>query len=635
MKIPRPFLAVIALLLSANIFAQDNYRVSDIPEELTENANSVVVDHSVNISIPDNRTIISTTRRVITVLNKAGGRHVDSYVYYDDETRVKSVKAVILDAYGLELETFRKRDFEDLSAVSGGTLYSDSRVLVMDYTPTTYPYTVIFEYETESDNTFFIPRWMMYQNTYSSVWKKSININYAPSLGLRHKVFDPSGQFVVEEAEGSLTVNVTNALPIRTEEMGPGFSDLVPTVHFGLSSFSIDGMAGQASNWEELGAWQYRNLVSGLDALPADVVQEVTALVADAPNDKEKVKRIYNYMQDNTRYISVQLGIGGLRPYPADEVIEVGYGDCKGLTNLTKALLKTQGIEAQYCVVWAGRNQRSIDKDFASLQGNHVILNVPLEDEELWLECTSQTMPFNFLGDFTDDRDVVALTENGGIIKHTPVYATEQNTLVTTGEFTLKEDGYINGTVNLESHGIQYDNRSALLYEDQKDRISSYKNYWRYVDNLQIDSIELIEDKDAVSLKEEVSITARDYASFTGEKMIIPVNVMDRFTYVPRRYKERTQEAWLLRGGIDKTEFIINIPEGMQVDSTPAPISFESEYGSYSLEVTEVAEGQIKVTRTFLHNSFKAQKEEYKDVRNFLRSVARSDAAKMVLVKKT
>ena len=78
-------------------------------------------------------------------------------------------------------------------------------------------------------------------------------------------------------------------------------------------------------------------------------------------------------------------------------------------------------------MLWAGERKRSVEKDFSSMQGNHAILNIPNNGNDIWLECTSQTIPFGFLGDFTDDRDVLVVTPEGGIIKRTPAYLNEDN----------------------------------------------------------------------------------------------------------------------------------------------------------------------------------------------------------------
>jgi len=95
---------------------------------------------------------------------------------------------------------------------------------------------------------------------------------------------------------------------------------------------------------------------------------------------EKKAKAIYEYVQNNTRYISVQIGLGGWKPISAKEVDDKKYGDCKGLTNYTKALLNLVDIESNYCVVYSGSEIQDISEDFTSMQGNHVILNIPQEN---------------------------------------------------------------------------------------------------------------------------------------------------------------------------------------------------------------------------------------------------------------
>ena len=47
---------------------------------------------------------------------------------------------------------------------------------------------------------------------------------------------------------------------------------------------------------------------------------------------REKIRVLYRYLQQNHRYISVQVGIGGMQPISASAVYTNGYGDCKGLS---------------------------------------------------------------------------------------------------------------------------------------------------------------------------------------------------------------------------------------------------------------------------------------------------------------
>src|SRR5690625_198168 len=99
-------------------------------------------------------------------------------------------------------------------------------------------------------------------------------------------------------------------------------------------------------------------------------------MVANEKTNEAKTRKIYQYIQDKVRNVSVQIGIGGWKPMPAMEVDKLSYGDCKALTNYTKVLLDALGIPSYYTVLYADSNTIDIHEDFVSFQGNHVILGI-------------------------------------------------------------------------------------------------------------------------------------------------------------------------------------------------------------------------------------------------------------------
>src|SRR5207248_2743573 len=135
-------------------------------------------------------------------------------------------------------------------------------------------------------------------------------------------------------------------------------------------------------------------------------------------------------------------------------------------------LFKAVDIDSYYCIVKSGSLKRSPLTDFASMnQFDHVILCLPFKNDTTFLECTSQQIPFGFLGDFTDDRDVLACTPEGGKLMHTPKYPAKTNTQQCTANFTLAADGTLSGSMLTSFKGLQYDNRTFLLTEPPKEQV--------------------------------------------------------------------------------------------------------------------------------------------------------------------
>lgn len=616
----------------ATIQGQNIYDVTNISDPLKKNSSSIVRSNKISITIPKQDKLIYSQRKIITVLSKEGNNHVDAFVEYDKSRKVKKLQAVIYDSKGKELEKFKKNDFKDVSAIEGGTLYSDNRVMYLQYYPESYPYTVEIDYTIESDNTAFIPTFYLHTNYNSSIEHKSIEITYEPSLGLRQKVFDPDKQMNINKSQGLFKVSVSNLESLIAEPYSPNIYELVPNINFATDKFQLEGIDGTAISWEEFGKWEYENLLEGLDRLSNETILKIDKLVKNAKTNKEKVKLIYQYVQENTRYISVQLGIGGLRPNPAKEVDELGYGDCKGLSNYTMALLKTQGIESFYAEVWGGSSKRNIEKDFASIQGNHVILNVPLEDEDIWLECTSQTLPFNFLGDFTDDRDVLLLTQKGGVFKRTPKYSGNDNKIVTKANFLIDAEGTIDAKIEMKSTGIQYDRRYSVAHLDSKEQDSFYKHYWDYIDNINLSSVNVLNNQDDILFKENIELKAKSYARKAEDKLFIPLNAFQRMTNKPVINYNRKHPLVFDREFRYEDEYSVIIPADYTIENIPSPINIDSPFGIYKTSVEKINDKEVIFKRLLQLNEGYFNADMYNEFRDFMRSINKGDSQKMIII---
>ncbi|WP_158250404.1 DUF3857 domain-containing protein [Aquimarina sp. I32.4] len=634
MKIKIQLVLVITLLSSVvTTNAQKNniFQSVVLDSTLTDQANAVVRSEEVTIDIKSINTVIVKTRRVVTVLNKYGNKHADFYEGYSPTLKIKKLEAVVYDTYGKEIKKYKKHDFKDRSVYDNNSLARDDRIKYFEYTPVSYPYTLLFESEVESSSTAFIRSWLPISNFKLSVEKSKYKILNSENIPIRFKETSFEGyQISKNKTPQEIEYVISDVSAKQAEVLGPDYYDIVPMVKIALNEFSLEGVEGAAIDWKSMGKWQYDKLISGRGKLPPKTIAEINKLVSGVKTKKEKAKLIYEYVQKKTRYISVQLGIGGWKPFLASDVDRLGYGDCKALTNYTMALLDSQDITSYYTVVYA-KERRDIDSEFASMQGNHAILNIPNQEEDLWLECTSQTNPFNFIGSFTDDREVLVITPEGGEIKRTKKYEPEENTLYTTAKVDLKVDRSMSTTIKRISQGLEYDWNYGVQFETPKDQELYYKKYWGYINGLEIRNIELTDDKDIVEFTEEIDLLCNTCIKKVGSRLLLSPNFFSKDQSNLPKYEVRKTSLVISRGYTNIDEYIINLPKGYQVGNLVEKTIIETEFGKYSYELQKINDKQIKFKRFLKIIDGTFSKEKYEEYRKFRTEIKKIDKSKIVL----
>ncbi|GGK11389.1 hypothetical protein GCM10007962_02030 [Yeosuana aromativorans] len=627
--------SILLLFLSLAVFSQDSlYLTSTIPEDLKKNANTVIRLHDIDISLNSSSDMSIKERRIVTVLNKEGNDNVDAYVHYDNNVKIVALEALVFNKFGALIKKVRKKDFRDVSAVDGGTLYSDSRVKYLEYTPISYPYTIEFNCEINTENTAFIESFSPIDDYFVSVENSNYNINFPSDIVIRTKEKNLNGATITkEELPNKIGYTAKNLIAIKPEEYSPSLIDVAPRVLVSSNKFTLEGVQTEVTDWADFGKWMYNDLLKDTYDLPASTIAHIQNLVKDETDDIAKAKKIYEYVQDKTRYISVQVGIGGWKPFNASEVDKLGYGDCKALTNYTLSLLKAAGIKSNYTVVYAGSSQRSLETDFTAMQGNHVILNIPTEKDTIWLECTNQQIPFGFIGDFTDDRDVLVVTPEGGKIEHTKKYTANENVQYIKGRYTVSNEGNIEVKVSETSKGIQYDNKFFLDGKTERDLDTYYKKRWRYINGMSITDLHITNDKSAVEFIEDISFKATNYTKKAGNRMLLSINALNRNLSIPDHYKDRKLPLKINRGFKDIDEVEVRLPQDYKVEFLPKGVAIENKFGSYKTELITKDDKTLVYKREFKVNEGDFPKEDYEAFRDFYKEVSKHDNAKVALIK--
>jgi transglutaminase-like putative cysteine protease len=626
-----------ALCLTVCQLAQaQNYGTGLISKDLLSHASAIVRADETTITIKDADNVIEHVKHVITVLNKNGVNDARLVLYYNKMQHIKSVKGIIYDDYGKPVSKFGESDFKDQNDAHDFSLFEDIRVKYYTPSVTSYPYTVEYNYDLQSNQSVSLASWIPARNTGIAVENSTFTVACKPNLNIRYKEMAYPGQVQTGTDDKGLktyTWKLSNVPARRDEPYSPDLENTETRVHVAPQSFSYGGIAGNYDDWNGLGKWIYDKLLTGRTQLSPETVRRMQELTADIADPKEKAKKIYEYMQQKSRYVSIQIGIGNEQPFPASEVDELGYGDCKGLVNYTQALLKAVGVESYYCVVTAGSFKESFLKDFASMdQGNHIILCLPLKSDTTWAECTSKTIPFGFLGNFTDDRLVLACTAQGGKLMHTPKYTAEDNTENRKADFVLTADGKLNGNINTKFSGTQYDHIEAITNEPYTEQLKHVKSFYQ-INNIDVESYKLEQHKNIKpEITELLKFNADEYGTIENDNLRFMVNSLNRMNSAPREVRNRSNPVYVNRGYTDEEVVTYILPAGYHPDRTLLDVNLHKDFGNYIAKVTLI-DNQLVYTRKLQMIDGTYDKQQYSDLVDFYQAVVDADNYSITMIK--
>lgn len=630
-KIILLLLVFVSLAASAG---DGEYAVAKIPAALLKGADAVKRTERISFEVVSTGEAILRKKYAITILNENGDKQAGFLEYYDKLHEIRNIEGTLYNAEGKELKKLKNKQIIDATGSDDNNLIDDNRRKFHHFFHKIYPYTVQYEFEIKYNGTLFFPVWLPREDEDFSVEQSSISIISNDDYTVRYRATNYPGEPVItaEKKKKILTWEIKELPAIKDEYASPDWVEINTAVFFGPTEFEIEKYRGNMQSWQDFGKFVHA-LRQGKDKLPDNIKQAVHQLTDNITDPKEKIARLYEYMQKNTRYISIQLGIGGWQPFDASYVATKAYGDCKALTNYMYSLLKEAGIKSYYTLVRAGRSAKKIITDFPSSQFNHVILSVPLQKDTVWLECTSQTMPPGYLGDFTCDRYVLLVDENGGQMVRTPKYGMKENMQLRNVKAQLLEDATLMVKSATTYGGLQQDQYHGLINNLSKDKVKEYLHEQLDFATYDVNSFEYKETKSTLpAVEENLDITASNYATITGKRLFIIPNVMTR-TYrrlTPEENRKYNLELSFEYKDVDTVE--ITLPAGYTAESIPQEIFVTSKFGKFNCSV-KLEGNKLMYYRSIEHYAGTYPAKDYAELVKFYDTMYKADRNKVVLVK--
>ncbi len=572
--------------------------------------------HKTNISVKQNR-MYKTSTFEIKIYNRAGEKFTEVSIPYSEMDKVSKIEASIRDRNGNIVKKLKRNDISDRSAFSNGSFYQDYYLYEFTLKHNSYPYTLVYSYQRLQKEFFYLTDWTPVLRSNIPTRKALLNIEVPLDFKIHfdHYLID---NFVVDTLDESIIYSwlASYENTIDPEIYSERRENYFPNVAVVPGEFIFD-IEGSYDSWESYGDYQFQ-LIQGLSELPASEQNRIRSLTRDIDSELEKIKILYHYLQDQTRYVNITIETGGLKPYPASYVAENKYGDCKALSNYFKSVLEYAGIKSNYTLVYASDDIKEIDKNFPSQQFNHVILSIPMDDDTLWLDCTSDG-PFNQLGTFTQNRDAFVIDSNSSHFTRTPPLLMNEVIDSRTVVFRRDKNRRVVADFRINYHGEDFESLSGLSRQASETSLARIIRNYFIEDGFELIDFELIESpRDAREITLTYSAFANKvYNSYGSDIMLDMVPFYIPLFEEPEKRKLGVKIDYPINY-IDTINYYI--PEGYNIPNKLENKSIQNEYGEYTLRSQQESD-RLTIVKRFLLNTGKYSLEEYPDFYKFIDEV--------------
>lgn len=630
----RSILFILPFFVVTSLYSADKqaYSVASIPDSLKKSAYAVVrLNQQDFVQFDINRAVYKVSY-VVSILNKQGEGFGNFNFSGDKFRELSAFSGLVRDAEGNIIKKIKKGDLIT-SSLSDEALATGGVDMFYTYKSGTYPYTVEYQYEEKWKNGILsYPVFYPYLGFNTSVESSLIRLEVPLNLTLRKHVSGDLHMSEEKTANTSIYTSSVENLPIiQNEPLFPIDSQVFPYVLMAPSDFCFDSYCGNMTDWQNYGKW-ISSLLKGRNQLPPALVEQLKNMTVNAKMQKEKVKIVFDYMQKNTRYVSIQLGIGGYQPMDAMTVAKVGFSDCKGLTNYMGAMLKAIDIPSNYCVISTKR--KDLYANYPNFnQPNHVILMVPCEKDSVWLECTNQTLPFGYVHGDIAGHDAVVITDDGGFIKRLPSYSDKENKVESVVKLVLDGNGGLKGDLFIREYLDGFEQSFSAIESNDRERLVEYIHSTMQIPKMQIGQIEASTDKSEYpSISLSAPFTANDFVSKTGSRLFVPIYPMKQTSMPVLSAQNRTHDIFIDRGFADSISVTFTLPDGFEVETLPKDLIIDTAFGLFKGKIEKkdnlILYSQVIDIYTGLYN-----KNEYPAIKDFFGKINSALKQKVVLKK--
>jgi hypothetical protein len=603
----------------------------------------VLLDHWIT-TVTSNGEIRTVHRKAFKILRPEGRYLSVVRLAFDSDTQLTYLKGWSLTEDNQEYEV-KERDAVETN-YSAYALYSDTRYKLLKI-PGADPGSVIgYEYQQKEHSSVLQIIWPFQEEV--PVKRAQFELELPSGWTYANYWFNSPGVKPQAMGQNRWAWEVTDIAAVEEETQMPTWRSLAGHLGISLTPPSSGISLKTAGDWRGIGLW-YWGLASPEREATADIVRKAHELTDKFPAPQDKVRALASYVQNNVRYVAIEIGIGGYQPHAAAEILKNLYGDCKDKATLLGALLQSIGIDSYFILINSDRG--FLAPPFPTmLSFDHVILAIRLPEHGdrarfpaalehpslgtlLFFDPTDETTPFGYLPADLQANQGLLITKDGGELLKLPLAAPVWNHTGRMAKLRLDESGTLEGSISEILQGPKADAmRDALRTIPSLERQKVFDHHLATLfDNATLLSASINNLDDPGSpLVLEYSLRAYGYGQRTGDLFLFRPCALGRRASALLEGKPRKLPVSISFAASDSDTIDFSFPANFRLDELPKSASYEYPFVSYKSEL-HTSENSVQCSRTLEFRDVLIPTEKLDDLKSFFRKVGQDENSYVIL----
>lgn len=271
----------------------------------------------------------------------------------------------------------------------------------------------------------------------------------------------------------------TNVLPVHLQDYTPSWYDPYARI-----------LVSEYNSWKEVNDWAMGLFPVKKDLSPS-LQKKIKEIESQYNNDAERTSAALRFVQDEIRYMGIEMGENSHKPADPSKVFAQRFGDCKEKSYLLCCMLRAMNINAEPVLISTFAKKQLNNLLPAPTDFDHLTVRVKLDNSYYWFDPTIAYQRGNIKNLFYPDYQT-GLVVSDSTTALTPIAFHNVNAQHVKEYFKVT-NMYGGGTltVTTTSQGNAADaTRSDFNNESIQELMNSYQKFYAdYYDDIKADSL--------------------------------------------------------------------------------------------------------------------------------------------------